>query len=64
MKNSFQAKDLGANWLTVVKLNLHSLFHMQTDYSIASRPSGLDKVLHKYRNIFKDEQDTLKGVSA
>ena len=50
------------NCLTVIKLNRHSPFHMKTNYANTSRLSGIDNVLHKYRDVFKGELSTLIGV--
>ena len=50
---------IGQNWLTVIKW--HSSFNRKTNYSNTSGVSGTDNVLHKYRDILKDELGTLKG---
>ena len=45
----------GRNWLSSVTLNWNSIKHLST---------GLDSLLQKYKEIFKDELGTLKGVYA
>lgn len=45
----------GRNWLSSITLNWKSIRHLST---------GLDGLLQKYKDIFKDELGTLKGVYA
>ena len=45
----------GRNWLSSITLNWKSIRHLST---------GPDGLLQKYKDVFKDELGTLKGVYA